>query len=90
MKLSTQELSTTLQLRPGSSTRAGTWEPSGSDGARPLLLLHKQIMAVNKNQVGVCKGKEEGGKKSKVKKKKQKKAKNSEKKEAKKQGFVLK
>lgn len=48
-RLSTQQLSTMLQLRPGYNTRAGTQEPSGSDGARSLLLLHKQIMAVNKN-----------------------------------------
>lgn len=60
------KLSTTLWLWPGSNTRAGMREPSGSDGARLLLLLllHKQIMAVNKTQVGVCKG-EEGGKKAK-------------------------
>lgn len=48
-RLSTQQLSTMLQLWPGYNTRAGTQEPSGSNGARPLLLLHKQIMAVNKN-----------------------------------------
>ena len=69
VKLSTQQLSTTLRFWPGSNTRAGMREPSGSNGARPLLLLHKQIMAVNKNQVGACKEEEEGGEKSKVKKK---------------------
>lgn len=69
-------------------------EPSGSDGARPLLLLlHKQIKAVNKNQAGVCKGEEEGGIKAKwggekKAKKGQKIAK--KKKRAKKQEFVLK
>lgn len=75
VKLSTQQLSTTLRLWPGSKTRTSTREPSGSDGARALLLLHKQIMAVNKNQAGVCKGEEEGegGEKAKWKKKKQSK-----------------
>lgn len=87
MKLSTQELSIMLQLWPGSNIRTGTWETSGSDGARLLLLLHKQIMAANKNQAGVCKGEEGGGggggKQSQTNK-------HTKKGGAKKRGFVLK
>lgn len=90
MKLSTQELSTILQLWPGSNIRTGTWEPSGSDGARLLLLLHKQIMAANKNQAGVCKGEEEGGGRGGSKVKQTKNQKNTKKGGQKKQGFVLK